>query len=62
MSQSLKGTSGLAYDPRGEALFASGLSSGGGRETYPVVRKIPDSVFEASGAAWEHQPDAQGKG
>ncbi len=50
--KALKGVSGVAYDPLGEALFAiSSISSGS--QIGAAISKIPEGVH-SSDAAWEH--------
>jgi hypothetical protein len=50
--KALKGVSGVAYDPLGEALFAiSSISSNS--QIGAAISKVPDSVH-SSDAAWEH--------
>jgi hypothetical protein len=50
--KALKGVSGVAYDPLGEALFAiSSIKSSS--QIGAAISKIPDGVL-SSDAAWEH--------
>ena len=50
--KALKGVSGVAYDPLGEAVFViSSINSGS--QIGAAISKIPDGVH-SSVAAWEH--------
>jgi hypothetical protein len=48
----MKGVSGLAYDPHGQALFYLSQGASGSNQC-PVIMCQPDQV-EFNGAAWEH--------